>query len=121
MCGIAVIFQHHSDDPVSREEMRRMLDRMQRRGPDGEGQWYSPDDRVGLGHRRLAIIDLTEDGAQPMRSADGNCVITNLLAAASEIRSPLREADHSPLAALHSPLRSALLYSVRHHLIADVP
>jgi len=35
MCGIAVIFQHHSDDPVSREEMRRMLDRMQRRGPDG--------------------------------------------------------------------------------------
>ena len=53
-----------------------MLDRMQRRGPDGEGQWYSPDDRVGLGHRRLAIIDLTENGAQPKRSADGNCVIT---------------------------------------------
>ena len=76
MCGIAAIFHHHSDDPVSREEMRRMLDRMQRRGPDGEGQWYSPDDRVGFGHRRLAIIDLTEDGAQPMRSADGNCVIT---------------------------------------------
>jgi asparagine synthase (glutamine-hydrolysing) len=273
MCGIAVIFQHHSDDPVSREEMRRMLDRMQRRGPDGEGQWYSPDDRVGLGHRRLAIIDLTEDGAQPMRSADGNCVITfngeiynhlelrreleakgrrfrsasdtevllqmfeeygeamlgrlrgmfafaiwdqakrrlflardpfgikplyyaddartfraasqvkallaggainrnpdpagqasfflwghiqdphtlyrsiralpagacmwitdygprvpktycsipNLLAAASENHSPLREADHSPLATRHSPLRSALLDSVRHHLIADVP
>jgi asparagine synthase (glutamine-hydrolysing) len=49
------------------------------------------------------------------------CSIPNLLAAASENHSPLREADHSPLATRHSPLRSALLDSVRHHLIADVP
>src|SRR5207244_4993255 len=39
------------------------------------GEWQSPDGRVGLGHRRLAIIDVTERGAQPMASADGKTVI----------------------------------------------
>ena len=53
-----------------------MLDQMKTRGPDGEGQWYSPRGDVGLGHRRLAIIDLTADGAQPMRSSDGTKVLT---------------------------------------------
>lgn len=41
------------------------------RGPDGAGLWLSPDHRLGLGHRRLTIIDLTEAGAQPMSTADG--------------------------------------------------
>src|SRR5262249_43345147 len=46
------------------------------RGPDGFGEWYSQDELVGLGHCRLAILDLSERGAQPMASADGNLVIT---------------------------------------------
>jgi asparagine synthase (glutamine-hydrolysing) len=49
---------------------------MTARGPDGQGEWYSSDGRVGLGHRRLAIIDLSEGGAQPMASHDGQNIIT---------------------------------------------
>lgn len=53
-----------------------MNDRMAARGPDGSGLWLSDDGRIGFAHRRLAIIDLTERGAQPMTSADGALVIT---------------------------------------------
>ncbi|PYV27562.1 MAG: asparagine synthetase B, partial [Acidobacteria bacterium] len=49
-----------------------MRDVMDHRGPDGVGLWISPDGRVGLGHRRLAIIDLSEAAAQPMSNEDGS-------------------------------------------------
>ncbi|MEW6110406.1 MAG: asparagine synthase-related protein [Nitrospirota bacterium] len=49
---------------------------MAKRGPDGKGEWYSADSRVGMGHRRLAIIDLSESGAQPMCNEDGTIWIT---------------------------------------------
>ena len=42
------------------------------RGPDDEGQWWSPDRHVGLGHRRLAIVDITQAGHQPMQGERGN-------------------------------------------------
>src|SRR6266487_552061 len=77
MCGIAGIFAYHyaanAVDPV---EVRRIRDHMAARGPDGFGEWYSKDEHVGLGHRRLTIIDLSERGAQPMTSADGKLVVT---------------------------------------------
>jgi asparagine synthase (glutamine-hydrolysing) len=44
---------------------------MEHRGPDGAGKWISPDRHVGLGHRRLSIIDLSESAAQPMSNGDG--------------------------------------------------
>lgn len=77
MCGIAGIYAFHgSSPPVDRAELRTVRDYMAARGPDGHGEWFSSDGRVGLGHRRLAIIDLTDAGAQPMSSADGQLVIT---------------------------------------------
>jgi asparagine synthase (glutamine-hydrolysing) len=70
MCGIAGILV---TDPsqLRREDVSTLGRVLQHRGPDGEGQWYSPDGRIGLVHRRLAIIDTSERGDQPMHSADG--------------------------------------------------
>jgi asparagine synthase (glutamine-hydrolysing) len=77
MCGIAGIFAYHyAANTVNRDELRRIRDHMAARGPDGLGEWYSQDGRIGVGHRRLTIIDLSERGAQPMMSADGKLVIT---------------------------------------------
>jgi asparagine synthase (glutamine-hydrolysing) len=53
-----------------------MREAMLARGPDGAGLWQSPDGRIGLAHRRLSIIDLSDAGAQPMASADGGLRIT---------------------------------------------
>ena len=72
MCGIAAILAGTAAlGPVDRDELLRMRERMVARGPDGAGSWLSGDGRVGLAHRRLAILDLSEAGAQPMASEDG--------------------------------------------------
>ena len=77
MCGVAGIFSYHyAALDVDRSELRRMRDYMTARGPDGFGEWFSADNRVGLGHRRLAIIDLNDRAAQPMTSEDRQLVIT---------------------------------------------
>src|SRR2546425_5842960 len=75
MCGIAAIFSYRDGPPVDESQLLRIRDRMISRGPDGAGLWISSDRRVGLAHRRLAIIDLSETGAQPMASADGRLQI----------------------------------------------
>jgi len=77
MCGIAGIYAYSASAPsVDRAEVRSIRDHMASRGPDGQGEWFSDDGRLALGHRRLAIIDLSEGGAQPMMSADDQLVIT---------------------------------------------
>jgi asparagine synthase (glutamine-hydrolysing) len=77
MCGIAGIYAYHyAANPIDRAELRRIRDHMATRGPDGCSGWYSPHERVGLAHRRLAVIDLSERGAQPMVSVDGKLVVT---------------------------------------------
>jgi asparagine synthase (glutamine-hydrolysing) len=77
MCGIAGVWRFAG---VSAEELaaqaRAMTDAIAYRGPDGDGHWSDPAAGVALGHRRLAIIDLTPSGLQPMTSADGRFVIT---------------------------------------------
>jgi asparagine synthase (glutamine-hydrolysing) len=77
MCGLAGIFAYHyAALPTDRAELRTIRDHMATRGPDGQGEWFSRDGRVALGHRRLAIIDLTDAGTQPMCSADGQLVVS---------------------------------------------
>jgi asparagine synthase (glutamine-hydrolysing) len=77
MCGIAGIYEYReSAPPVDEGELLRIREAMIHRGPDGAGLWVSPNRRVGLAHRRLSIIDLSEAGAQPMVTADGNFRIT---------------------------------------------
>jgi asparagine synthase (glutamine-hydrolysing) len=72
MCGINGIFAYHETaSPVSMDELILTRDHMFLRGPDGFGLWISKDSRIGLGHRRLAIIDLSERGSQPMTTDDG--------------------------------------------------
>jgi asparagine synthase (glutamine-hydrolysing) len=77
MCGINGIFAFHAAASAPREsELRSTRDGMRARGPDGAGLWWSADRRCGLGHRRLAILDLSDRAAQPMASADGAIVVT---------------------------------------------
>jgi len=72
MCGIAAFLAASPQaPPVDAESLARVSASMAKRGPDGHGLWLSDHRRVGLAHRRLAILDLSEAGAQPMASADG--------------------------------------------------
>jgi asparagine synthase (glutamine-hydrolysing) len=76
MCGFNTIFHYNESRRVDLGELRSTRDRMADRGPDGFGEWISDDGRVGFGHRRLSIIDLSERGAQPLHSVDGRYAIT---------------------------------------------
>lgn len=72
MCGIVGVA---GDVKIPRELLPVMRDTLRHRGPDDEGIWWSADGRVGLGHRRLAIIDLSPAGRQPMTDAAGSLQI----------------------------------------------
>jgi asparagine synthase (glutamine-hydrolysing) len=74
-----------------------MRDTMSHRGPDDFGEWYSPDFRVGLAHRRLAIIDLSPLGHQPMHDVSGNLVIVfnGEIYNFSDLRKYLEENGHT--------------------------
>src|SRR5437879_6132326 len=72
MCGIVGVLSFtNSSFQVSEPYLTRMRDVMSHRGPDGAGIFVSPDGRLGLGHRRLAIIDLSQNAIQPMTNEDG--------------------------------------------------
>ena len=73
MCGISGIVNHDRHHPVSERVLHAMTDVMSHRGPDGRGTYERG--AVGLGHRRLSIIDLG-GGAQPMSNEDGTCWVT---------------------------------------------
>src|SRR5947199_1518114 len=67
MCGIVALFSRRN--PISAAVMQRATQTLYHRGPDGQRYWIAPDRRVGLGHARLSIIDLTT-GDQPIANED---------------------------------------------------
>ncbi len=73
MCGIAGILSTRAHDWQSCA--RRMAEALRHRGPDAQATWVDPAVGVALGHRRLAILDLSPNGAQPMHSASGRYVV----------------------------------------------
>ena len=73
MCGIAG-FINLNNSPASPVYLKRMTDSIAHRGPDGEGHFV--DGAVGIGHRRLAIIDLSPAASQPMTESENRYVIS---------------------------------------------
>lgn len=88
MCGIVGVIQRTT--PVDRSVVEHMTLALKARGPDDQGIWC--DDKVGLGHRRLSIIDLSMAGHQPMFNEDGSVVIVfnGEIYNADELRKDLR-------------------------------
>src|SRR5574342_611690 len=78
MCGIAGFLDTSGRHRAEELEARavRMANRLVHRGPDSSGVWVDGEPGVALAHRRLAILDLSPEGAQPMPSADGRFVVT---------------------------------------------
>jgi len=74
MCGITGFWSVDPPGDAS-DTLRRMAQVIQHRGPDDEGYWWDAESGLGLAHRRLAIIDLSPKGHQPMLSASGRYVI----------------------------------------------
>jgi asparagine synthase (glutamine-hydrolysing) len=77
MCGIVGILGGSGWDEsgACSAILKRMTDALERRGPDDAGLWIAADSRIALGHRRLAIVDLSPAGHQPMPSASGRWTI----------------------------------------------
>ena len=73
MCGVAGLI-HLNGGQVSQLMLKKMTDSIAHRGPDGEGYWF--EENVGIGHRRLAIIDLSSDANQPMISNSKRYVLS---------------------------------------------
>ena len=77
MCGITGILQTpHASRSADLAAIGRMTARLRHRGPDADGHWSDRDAGIAFGHRRLAIIDLTDTGRQPMFSQSGRFVVT---------------------------------------------
>ena len=73
MCGITGLL-NFKGNPVSPVTLKKMTDAIAHRGPDGEGHWIEKN--IGIGHRRLAIIDCSSAGHQPMSSADDRYILS---------------------------------------------
>lgn len=97
MCGIAGFWEkaRTADLEASERTLATMTDSLSHRGPDARGIWLCPQHGIGLGHRRLAIRDLSPAGAQPMVSSNGRFVITfnGEIYNSDELRNDLEKAN----------------------------
>ena len=96
MCGIVGVFNYNNSEPVREDVLIKMRDTMVHRGPDGCGIWISDDRCIGLAHRRLSIIDLSESANQPMCNEDETIwiVFNGEIYNHMEIRPELEERGH---------------------------
>lgn len=94
MCGIAGIY-NLTGRPVTLQEIKKMGERLSHRGPDGDGYFYK--ENIALAHRRLAILDTSDKGAQPMTSKDGRwtLVFNGCIYNYMELKQQLRGRGHS--------------------------
>ncbi len=111
MCGLAGFWTHAGDDPQSMAAIAAdMASRIVHRGPDDVGVWVEPSAGIALGHRRLAIVDLTPAGHQPMHSPCGRYVLAfngeiyNHL----DLRAQLAQAGQAPAWRGHSDTETLL-------------
>ena len=105
MCGLTGIFSFSpSKWPVSKSVLIKMRDQMIHRGPDGSGIWIDNELRIGLAHRRLAIIDLSQKAQQPMCSTDNTVqvVFNGEIYNHEEIRSELKDLGYNDWITDHS-------------------
>lgn len=105
MCGIAGILHFgKSPEPVSKNKLIDLRDAMAHRGPDGCEVWLSTSLRVGLAHRRLAIIDLSADAKQPMSSMNGrwHIVFNGMIYNHNDLRNELTRFHDGPWLTHHS-------------------
>ena len=78
MCGIAgQIALNHQPIRAIEKNLHVMSSLIEHRGPDGEGYWTNKNKSVGLSHRRLSIIDLSDNASQPMVAKNGNVITYN--------------------------------------------
>ena len=76
MCGVTGILQRSTSVESLERNIHHMRDALAHRGPDDKGSWIDGESgRIALGHRRLAVVDLSPRGAQPMTSTDERYVL----------------------------------------------
>src|SRR6266700_648901 len=108
MCGIAgILTRSRVDDPA----VIRMTRAIAHRGPDDEGVWIDSEAGIGLGNRRLAIIDLSPAGHQPMHSSNGRFVLTfnGEIYNHGEQRAELEASGHVPVVGWRGPCATETL------------
>jgi asparagine synthase (glutamine-hydrolysing) len=122
MCGINAIFAYRDTAPaIDRDEVIATREFMHSRGPDAGDAWFSGDGRVGLGHRRLAIIDLSPGGAQPMHFGALSIVFNGEIYNYRELRAELEsrgrrftsQSDTEVLLQLYDEMQEAMLGQLR--------
>jgi asparagine synthase (glutamine-hydrolysing) len=122
MCGINAIYAYgEKAGPIDSDELLRTRECMRSRGPDAADSWISDDRRVGLGHRRLAIIDLSPGGAQPMRRGALSIIFNGEIYNFRDLRARLEakgrsftsHSDTEVLLALYDEMGEAMLGELR--------